>query len=97
MPWVCDLVPLGMHDRLADFEIIGFSFTFSAGVSSENFDIEIVGVNITPCNWRVLFALNTGVSLELGKESVEVNQILLTGCEDFNRLAVLRSTNSEFT
>ena len=34
-----DLVLLGMHDKLAYFEIIGVSFTFNAGVSSEEFDI----------------------------------------------------------
>ena len=86
-----------MHDRLADFEIIGVSFTFSAGVSSEKFHIETVGVNVTPCNWRFSFALNAGVSLEFDKESVEVNEILWTDCEDFNRLGVSKSTSSEFT
>ena len=65
-----------MHDKLIDFEIIGVSFTFSAGVSSEEFDIEIVGVNVTPCNWGVLIALNTGVSLEFDNESLEFNEYL---------------------
>ena len=65
-----------MHNKLADFEIIGVSFTFSAGVSSEEIDIEIVGVNVIPCNWGVLFALNSGVSLDFDKKSVEVNEIL---------------------
>ena len=67
---------LGMHSRLADFEIIGVSFSFSAGISSEKFNIEIVGVDVTLCNWRVLFALNADVSLEFDKKSVEVNVIL---------------------
>ena len=35
----CDLVLLGMHDKLADFEITRVSFIFNAGVSSEDFDI----------------------------------------------------------
>ena len=69
-----------MHDKLADFEITGVSFTFSARVSSEEFDIEIVGVIVIPCNWGVLFALYTGVSLEFDKESVEVNEIVWTDC-----------------
>ena len=85
-----------MHDKLADFEIIGVSFTFSAGVSSEEFDIEIVGVNLTPCNWGVLFAHNAGVSLEFSKESVEINEIFWTDCEDFNKLGVSKSTSPEF-
>ena len=29
----------------------------------------MVGVNMTPCNWGVLFAPNAGVSLEFDKES----------------------------
>ena len=91
------MVLLGMHDRLADFEIIGVSFTFCVGVSSEKFDVEIVGVNVTPWNWGVLFALNAGVSLEFDKESVEVNKILWTDCEDFNRLSLSKSTRFEFT
>ena len=33
----------------------------------------MVGVNVTPCNWEVLFALNAGVSLELDMESVWAN------------------------
>ena len=86
-----------MHDKLVDFEITRISFAISAGVSSEEFDIEIVGDNVTPCNWGVLFALNTGVSLEFDKESVEVNEILWTDWEDFNRLGVSNSTSSEFT
>ena len=65
-----------MQDRLADFEIIGVSFAFSAGVSSEKFDMEIVGVNVTPCNWGVLFSFNTGVSLEFDNESLEFNEYL---------------------
>ena len=51
-----------MQDKLADFEIAGVSFTFSAGVSSEEFDISMVGFDVTPCDWGVLFALNAGVS-----------------------------------
>ena len=86
-----------MHNRLADFEVIAVSFTFSAGVSSDKFDIEIVEVNVTPYNWGILFALNAGVSLEFDKESVEVNEILWTDWEDFNRLGVSNSTSSEFT
>ena len=67
---------IGKHNKLADFEIIGVSFRLSAGVSSEEIDIEIVGVNVIPCNWGVLFALNAGVSLDFDKESVEINEIL---------------------
>ena len=52
-----------MHEKLADFEIIGVSFIFSAAVSSEEFDIQMVRVNATPCNCGVLFAPNAGVSL----------------------------------
>ena len=39
-----------------------------------------VGVNVTPCNWGVLFAPNAGVSMEFDKESLGAN---------FNRLGVL--------
>ena len=64
-----------MQDKLADFQINGVSFTFSAGVSSEEFDIEIVGVNVTPCNWGVLFALKAGVSLEFDNNNNNKNFI----------------------
>ena len=53
----------------------------------------MVGVNVTPCNWGVLFAPNTGVSLEFDKVSVRVNEILCTDCEEFNRLGVSKSTS----
>ena len=86
---------LGMHDKLANFEITGVSGTFSAGVFSKEFDIEIVGVNVTSCNWGVFFALNAGVPLEFDKETVEVNEILWTDCEDFNRLGVPKSMSSQ--
>ena len=43
----------------------------------------MVGVNVTPCNWRVLFAPKPGVSLAFDKESVEVNEIFCTDCEEF--------------
>ena len=88
------MVLLRIHDKLADFEITEVSFAFSAAVFSEEFDIEIVGANVTPCNWRVLFTLNAGVSLEFDKECVEVNEILWTDCEDFNRLGVSKLTSS---
>ena len=39
-----DLVLLGMHDKLAEFEITGVLFTFSASVLSEGFDIKMVGL-----------------------------------------------------
>ena len=64
-----------MQDKLADFQINGVSFTFSAGVSSEEFDIEIVGVNVTPCNWGVLFALKVGVSSEFDNNDNNKNFI----------------------
>ena len=67
-----------MHDKLTDLEIIGVSFIFSAGVSSEEFDILMVGVNMTPCNWGVLFAPNARISLEFDKECVGVNEFLYT-------------------
>ena len=57
----------------------------------------MAGVNVTPCNWGVLFAPNAGVSLEFDKAFVGVNEILCTGCEEFNRLDVSRSTSSKFT
>ena len=85
-----------MHEKLADFEITGVFFTFNAGVSSEKFDIKVVVVNVTPCNWGVFFPPNTGVSLEFYKESVWVNKILCTEYEEFNRLEISKSTNSEF-
>ena len=68
-----------MHDKFADFDIIGVPFTFSVGGSLEEFGIKMVGVNVTPCNWGVLLAPNAGVSLEFDKESVGVNLILCTG------------------
>ena len=83
-----------MQDTLADFEIIGVSFTFSVGVSSEEFGIYMVGVNVTPCNWGVLLA---SISLEFDKESVGANAILYTDCEDVNRLGLSKSTRFEFT
>ena len=52
---------------------------------------------MTSCNWGVLFAPNAGVSLEFDNQSVVVNEILCTGCEDFKRLGVSKSTSSEFT
>ena len=58
-----DLVLLGMHDKLADFESTAVSFTLNPDVSSEEFDMKTVGVNVTRCNWRVLFAPNAGVLL----------------------------------
>ena len=42
----------------------------------------MVGVNVTPCNWGVLLAPNAGVSLEFDKESVGVNEIFCTDCEN---------------
>ena len=51
---------------------------------------------MAPCNWGVLFAPNTGVSLKFDKESVGNNVILCTGCEELNRLGVSKSTSSEF-
>ena len=57
----------------------------------------MVGFNVTPCYWGVLFATNAGLSLEFDKESVGANVILCTDCEDFNRLGVSKSTSSEFT
>ena len=57
----------------------------------------MVGVNVTACNWGVLFALKAGVSLKFDKESVGLNEILCTDSEDFNRLGVSRSTSSELT
>ena len=38
----------------------------------------MVGVNMTPCNWGVLFAPNAGISLEFDKECVGVNEFLYT-------------------
>ena len=55
------------------------------------------GANVTPCNWGVFFVPNTGVSLEFDKESVGVDEILCTDCEEFNRLDVSKSTSYEFT
>ena len=57
----------------------------------------MVGVNMTTCNWGVLFAPNAGVSLEFEKESVEANAILCRDCEHFNRLGVSKSTRFKFT
>ena len=57
----------------------------------------MVGVNVTPYNWGVLFAPNAGVSMELDKEYVGANAILCTDCEDFNILSVSKSTSSEFS
>ena len=57
----------------------------------------MVEVNVTPCNWGVLFAPNAGASLEFDKESLGANAILCTDCEDFNRLGVSKSTRLEFT
>ena len=57
----------------------------------------MVGVNVTSCNWRVLFDPNAGVSLEFDNQSVGVNETLCTGCEGFKRLGVSKSTSSEFT
>ena len=85
---------LGIQDKLADFEIIGVSFTFSVGVSSEEFGLYLVGDDVTPCNWGVLFA---SVSLEFDEESVGANAILCTDCKDVNRLGVSKSTRFEFT
>ena len=57
----------------------------------------MVGVSMTPCSWGVFLTLNAGVSLEFDKESLGVNEILRTDCEEFNRLGVSKSTSSEFT
>ena len=57
----------------------------------------MVEVNVTPCNWEVLFVTNAGALLEFHKEFEGVNEIFCTDCEDFNRLGVSRSTISEFT
>ena len=80
---LCDLVLLGMHGKLVDFEITGVSFTFSAGVPAEGSEIWMMGVKMTTCNWGVLFTLKTGVSLEFDKESIGVNEILCTDCEEW--------------
>ena len=56
-----------------------------------------MGVNVTPYIWGVLFVFNAVVSLEFEKESVEIDEMLWTDCEDFNRLYVSKSTSSEFT
>ena len=56
-----------------------------------------MGVNVTPCNWGVLFASNAGVSLEFDKESVVANAILCIDCEDFNELGASKSTRSQLT
>ena len=80
-----------MHDRLADFEIIGVCFIFNAALSPEEFDILMVRLNMTPSNWGVLFEPNAGVSLEFYKESVGVNDILCTDCEECNRLGLFKS------
>ena len=57
----------------------------------------MVGVNVTICNWGVLFTPNAGVSLEFEKESVGANAVLRTDCEDFNRLGISKSTRFGFT
>ena len=56
-----------------------------------------MGVNVTPCNWGVLFASNAGVSLEFDKESVVANAILCIDCEDFNELGASKSTRFQLT
>ena len=72
---------LGIHDKLADFEITGVPVTFSAGVSSK--EVEMVGVNVTPCNRLVLFAPHAGVSTEFDKGSVGVHAIFGTDWKKF--------------
>lgn len=54
-------------------------------------------VNVAPSSRGVLFESNAGVSLEFDKESVGVNEILCTDCEECNRLGVSKSMSSEFT
>ena len=39
-------------------------------------------------NWEVLFTFSAGVLLEFDKESVGLNMILCTECEEFKRLAL---------
>lgn len=39
-------------------------------------------------NWEVLFTFSAGVLLESDKESVGLNMILYTECEEFKRLAL---------
>ena len=56
-----------------------------------------MGVNVTLCNWGVLFAPNAGVSFEFDMESVGANAVLCTDCKDFNRLGVSKLTRFEFT
>ena len=57
----------------------------------------MVGVNVIPCNWGVLFALSAGVSYKYDTESAEVNEIFCTDCEEFNRSGIFKSTRSEST
>ena len=57
----------------------------------------MVGVNVTPCNWGVLFAPRAGVSYKYDKESAEVNEIFCTDCEESNRSGISKSTRSEST
>ena len=77
--------------------LLEFWFTFNAGESLEEFDIQMLEVDLTCCNCGALFAPNVGVSLEFDKEFVGINEILLRTCEEFNRLGVSRSTSSECT
>ena len=77
--------------------LLEFWFTFNAGESLEEFDIQMLEVDLTRCNCGALFAPNVGVSLDFDKEFVGINEILLRTCEEFNRLGVSRSTSSECT
>ena len=52
-------------------------------------------VNVTLCSWGVLFTLKASVSLEFDIESVGVNEILCTDCEEFNGLSVFKSPNHQ--